>query len=70
MQYLAKGCCYYVQDFRMKTGSPVFNMFVTLSNEQYKQFMQACQPSITLEDQQDISGTRAKSREYSLDLEN
>lgn len=54
----------------MKPGSPIFNMFVTLINQQCKQFMQAHQPSITLEDQQDTSEMRTKSMGYSLDLEN
>lgn len=45
-------------------------MFVTLIDEQCKQFMQAHQPSITLEDQRDTSEMRTKSIEYSPDLEN
>lgn len=44
-------------------------MFVTLINEQYKQFMQARQLNFTLGNQRDISVTRDKSREHSLDLE-
>lgn len=54
----------------MKNVSTIFNMFVTLINKQYKQFMQVRHLSITLGDQWDISVTRAKSREHSLDLEN
>lgn len=54
MQYFAKGCCYYVSALRVKTRSPIFNTFVTLINEKYKQFMQARQLSFTLGNQQDI----------------
>lgn len=45
-------------------------MFIILTNEQYKQFIQARHLNITLGDQWDISLTKAKSREHSLDLGN
>lgn len=48
-----------------KTRSHIFNMLIILIDERYKQFMLIPLPSLTVENQGDISVTRAQSGKYS-----
>lgn len=48
-----------------KTRSHIFNTLIILIDERYKQFMLIPLPSLTVENQRDISVTRAQSGMYS-----